>query len=134
VIPPVRPYSAFLEHFATREWDIGLCPLANTQFNTVKANTKWVEYTSVGAAVIATAGMAYDDCCSDDCGILLDGAQGWLEGLHALCSDPARRFRMVANAQAKLRRQYSIENLRDQVLSMFDLVQETRRSRLMAAA
>ncbi|BBC71348.1 conserved hypothetical protein [Altererythrobacter sp. B11] len=120
VVPPVRPYSAFLDAFVTREWDIGICPLARTPFNEVKANTKWVEYSSAGAAVIATSGMAYDECCADDCGILIDGTSGWRAALHALCDDPSLRYRMVANAQAKIIRDYSVERLRDQVLTMID--------------
>lgn len=120
VVSPVRPYSAFLQAFAARDWDIGICPLAQTGFNIVKANTKWVEYSTVGAAVIATAGMAYDDCSDDGCGLLIDSQAGWREALHALCDDPARRYRMVANAQAKIKRDYSIDRLRDQVLAKID--------------
>lgn len=120
VVPPVRPYSAFLPAFAEREWDIGLCPLAQTSFNAVKANTKWVEYSSVGAAVIATAGMAYDGCCADDCGILLNGDKGWLDALHLLCDNPQKRYQMVKNAQKKLEREYTIDRLRNQVLCKFD--------------
>jgi hypothetical protein len=134
VIPPVRPYESFLDHFATLEWDIGICPLANTGFNAVKANTKWVEYSSVGAAVIATSGMAYDDCCSDDCGILIDGAIGWREALHALCDDPHRRYRMVVNAQEKIQREYSIVQLRRQVLAMFDLAQKEMQQSIARVA
>lgn len=120
VVAPVRPYSAFLQAFASREWDIGICPLAPTDFNVVKANTKWVEYSCVGAAVIATAGMAYDDCCSDECGVLLEGALGWCDALNALCDDPVRRYRLVANAQEKIARNYSVEHLCDQVLQKID--------------
>lgn len=120
VVPPVRPYTAFLAAFAEREWDIGICPLATTGFNVVKANTKWVEYSSVGAAVIATAGMAYDECCDEECGVLLAGATGWCDAMHALCDDPARRFQLVRNAQARIVAQYSEDRLRDQVLSKID--------------
>lgn len=127
VVPPVRPYSAFLEAFAAREWDIGICPLAPTEFNVVKANTKWVEYSCVGAAVIATSGMAYDDCCSDECGILLEGETGWCDALSALCDDPVHRYRLVANAQARIARDYSVQRLRDQVLQKIDDAQSRAR-------
>ena len=123
VVPPVRPYSAFLEAFAAREWDIGICPLATTEFNIVKANTKWVEYSSVGAAVLATAGMAYDECCADECGILIHGEGGWCEAMHRLCDDPTLRYQLVANAQERIVRDYSVERLRDQVLGKIDEAQ-----------
>lgn len=120
LVAPVRPYSAFMNAFAASQWDIGICPLAHTDFNIVKANTKWVEYSSVGAAVIATAGMAYDECCAGDCGILLEGESGWCEALHRLCDDPTARYQMVANAQARIIRDYSVERLCDQVLGKID--------------
>ena len=120
VVLPVRPYQAFLDKLVSLDWDIGIAPLANTQFNYYKANNKWVEYTSAGYAVIATAGMSYDECCADDCGILVDGASGWYEALVSLSDDPARRCQMVRNAQSRLVREYSKQTLRRQVLAMFD--------------
>lgn len=120
VVLPVRPYQAFLDKLAELEWDIAIAPLANTEFNHYKANNKWVEYTSAGCAVIATAGMSYDHCCADDCGILVEGATGWYNALISLCDDPARRCDLIRNAQQRLRREYSKAALRQQVLAMFD--------------
>ena len=118
VIEPVRNYEEFLGVFATRNWDIGLCPLARTAFNEVKANTKWVEYTSVGAAVLATRGTVYDSCCAGDCGMLLDDHQ-WLAALEELTDDPARRFAMVQRAQAKVESDFSVAKLDQQILDVF---------------
>ncbi len=116
VRPPVRDYEAFLNEFAALDWDIGICPLALTEFNTVKANNKWVEYTSVGAAVVATRGMAYDECCSDGCGDLVSSPEEWLQALDRLCSDPALRADRVTRAQARLRTEYSLSRLTRQVI------------------
>lgn len=124
--PPVRDYHAFLEYFATFGWDIGICPLQRDVFNEVKANTKWVEYSAVGAAVIATSGMVYDNCCSDGCGILADDDAQWLAAFRRLADDPQYRFDLVRNAQARLRREYTIDNLRAQVLNVFDEAQSIR--------
>ncbi len=124
VIPPVRNYADFLTTFAELEWDIGVCPLADTAFNRVKANTKWVEYTSVGAAVIATKGMAYDECCADGCGELVVTQQEWADALESLCTDPELRYQRVNAAQARLMREYSVENLSTQVKEVFRYVTE----------
>ncbi|MHA6718608.1 glycosyltransferase family protein [Sphingomonas sp. RS6] len=119
--PPVRDYNAFLEHFASLQWDVGICPLDRTIFNSVKANTKWVEYSAVGTASIATSNMAYDECCSDECGILVENAaDAWLAAFRRLADDPDYRYRLVRNAQARLRRDYTIDRLRRQVLDVFD--------------
>lgn len=127
-MPAVSNYDDFVEQFHRLRWDIGLCPLSDTPFNRVKANTKWIDYTAIGAAVIASSGTAYDDSCAGDCGILVDGLGGWGEIIEALIADPQRRFTLVANAQQRVREEYSLQTLAQQVLAMFDLA--GRRYRL----
>lgn len=117
-VPPVRNYGDFMHAFADLQWDIGICPLADTPFNKVKANTKWVEYSSVGAAVVASIDTVYDDCCSDGCGALAGSTDEWIEMLNALCQDPDARYQQVRRAQARLMAQYSDDVLRKQVIDM----------------
>ncbi len=126
--PPIANYEKFMESFAALEWDIGICPLVRTPFNVVKSNTKWVEYTSVGAAVIASRGTVYDDCCADGCGILAETHEEWLEALESLAQDSRLRYEQVQRAQEKLTREYSTERLRDQVLAIFGEVDGVGRA------
>ena len=84
----------------------------------MKANTKWVEYTSVGAAVIASRATVYDDCCADGCGLLVDGVDEWFDALQFLTNDDEARVAIAERAQAKLQRDYTISRLRDQVLNV----------------
>jgi glycosyltransferase involved in cell wall biosynthesis len=85
----------------------------------MKANTKWVEYTSVGAAVVASKGTVYDECCGDGCGILAETEEEWFAALDKLVRDPEARFNQVRRAQEKLANSYSTESLREQVLDIF---------------
>ncbi|KQR69184.1 glycosyltransferase family protein [Rhizobium sp. Leaf341] len=124
--PPISNYDQFMTTFATFEWDIGICPLVKTPFNVVKSNTKWVEYTSVGAAVIASGGTIYDECCADGCGILAGNADEWLAGLNRLATDPSYRFELVRNAQQKLANEYTTDKLREQVVSFFSEAEANR--------
>jgi glycosyltransferase involved in cell wall biosynthesis len=119
-VPPIKDYARFLEEFALREWDVGICPLSPIEFNLSKANTKWVEYTSIGAAVVASGGTVYDGCCADGCGIVAESADEWLLALDALASDPVARFEQVQRAQSRLVNDYTIERLLTQVLDVFD--------------
>ncbi|MBC7802697.1 MAG: glycosyltransferase [Candidatus Parcubacteria bacterium] len=119
LVPPVRDYEEFLREFAALNWDIGICPLAPTRFNMLKANNKWIEYTSVGAAVIASRDTIYDECCSDGCGILAGTADEWLAALEKLTQDPAARAAQVRRAQHRLVNEYSTDRLRNQVLDVF---------------
>lgn len=107
----VADYDSFLQAFAAREWDIGLCPLVPLPFNLMKANTKWAEYSSAGAAVIASAGTVYDESCADGCGILAETPNDWFNALQSLTRDPQQRFEMVTRAQAKLAACYAPEQL-----------------------
>lgn len=118
-IPPVRGYQDFLKAFAEREWDIGICPLLPTPFNSRKSNLKWIEYTAVGAAVVASAGTIYDECCSDGCGILASNNEEWLAALRKLTLDPEARFGHVSLAQKRLEESYSRERHSRQVVSVF---------------
>ena len=117
--PQIFNYNEFLNTFAEFQWDIGICPLENIKFNMVKANTKWVEYTTVGAAVVASKDTVYDECCSDDCGILAETEDDWYNALVQLTENEEYRFQQVENAQKKLTNEYSVEELRRQVLNIF---------------
>lgn len=129
-VPPVLNYSEFLSSLAAREWDIGICPLDTSLFNSLKADTKWVEYTAVGAAVVATRGMAYDVCCADGCGLLASTHEEWIEAISRLCSDADYRYNLVQNAQTKLRAHYSPEKLHEQIYDV--LAQAARHARRSA--
>jgi hypothetical protein len=123
VVPPVAGYAEFIETLAAREWDIGLCPLAHTPFNAVKANTKWVEYTACGIATIATKGLVYDECAGQGRGLLVHQSE-WLKALETLTDDAGLRYRMALQAQSHLLLHYSESKLHDQVLAAFERAQD----------
>jgi hypothetical protein len=133
-IEPVRVYTEFLNAFAGLHWDIGLCPLVVSNFNRVKANTKWIEYTSVGAAVIASKGMAYDACCANGCGILAESEDDWTQALDTLLAQPDRRYEMVRAAQKRLALEYSDHRLRAQIRDVLRFAHEKRLARAAAIA
>jgi len=131
-LPVVADYDAFLKALAAREWDIGICPLARTPFNEVKNINKWIEYTSVGTAVVASRGMIYDVCCSDGCGWLADDGD-WDEALQALIADPGLRLRQVQAAQRRLEQNYSLEALRTQLLEVMERASRALESCLLVS-
>lgn len=131
--PPIANYATFLQEFAARQWDVGICPLVPIDFNLMKANTKWVEYTGSGAAVVGSRSTVYDDCCSDGCGILASSEDEWLDALDLLVNDDATRLAMVKRAQAKLEDEYHIGRLRDQVLDVISKGRAAARAQLHPA-
>jgi len=120
IFPPVRDYQDFLGFLTSLEWDIGICPLAPTPFNLKKSNNKWVEYTSVGIAVIASRGTVYDECCDNGCGILVNTLEEWTIALRKLTDNPDERFAQVKRAQEKLVAEYSADRLKMQIIETLE--------------
>lgn len=117
-VPAIDDYHRFLEEFAAREWDIGICPLVPIDFNLMKADTKWVEYSSAGVAVVASRGTVYDDCCAEGCGILAEGADEWFDALDLLVRDADLRRDQIGRAQSRLEKDYGLGRLREQVFEV----------------
>jgi len=114
LIPPVSGYGDFMNKFSQLHWDIALCPLASIPFNMVKSNTKWVEYSSVGAAVIASKGTIYDECCANEAGILSEDHE-WYSNIKLLIEDDDLRFKLLSNAQEKIASSFTEEHLFSQI-------------------
>ena len=123
VLPAISDYGEFLKALAARRWDIGICPLVLTDFNRVKNVNKWIEYTAVGTAVVATKGLIYDECCANGCGLLVDDSE-WEDALTTLVADPQRRFELVCEAQCRLIQHYSIEQLQKQIFCTLELAKD----------
>jgi hypothetical protein len=128
---PIADYEEFLKALGNRHWDIGICPLEPTDFNLTKSNNKWVEYTSVGAAVVASAGIIYDDCCAGGCGLLAGDIDEWTAALDHLVSDVAGRLIMVDRAQRKLESDFSISEHRQQIMDIVQMARERSAQRLV---
>lgn len=118
-IEPIPDYGSFLQKLASLRWTIGICPLAKTPFNEVKANTKWVEYSACGFAVVASRGLVYDECCADACGILADGDEEWFAAFDKLLGDKDFHRTQVERAQRRVREDFSRDRLRGQIFSVF---------------
>jgi hypothetical protein len=125
-IPAIENYEQFLREFGKNGWDIGICPLLPTHFNTMKANNKWVEYTAVGAAVVASIGTVYDECCADGCGLLVRTVDEWFMALDSLTNSPAERYSTVVRAQSRLLDDFSENDLREQIIGVLDLAHRIR--------
>lgn len=119
-IPPVADYSEFLPFLRSLGWWVGLAPLEDNVFNRCKADTKWVEYSLAGMAVVASDLPVYHRACADGAGILASSTGEWSESIRKLILEPLERRRMIEAAQTKLRQTYSHEKLRQQVINVFE--------------
>lgn len=119
-LPPVAGYSEFLTFLRSLGWWVGLAPLEDNVFNRCKADTKWVEYSLAGMAVVASDLPVYHRACADGAGVLAGAPSEWREAMTRLVYEPRARQAMIDKAQKKLRGTYSHERLREQVLAVFE--------------
>lgn len=119
VIPPEYDYKTFVAKLTALNWDIGIAPLTKSEFNRVKNVNKWIEYTAVGAAVIASRGTIYDDCCSNGRGLLVDDDE-WERAFELLISNPTLRYQTVTSAQTEIESNYRPDRQSAELLSIID--------------
>lgn len=112
---PVDNYAGFLERLAALGWWIGVAPLDDNGFNRCKADTKWVEYSLAGAAVVASDLPVYGRACADDAGRLARGPDDWERILACLIEDADLRRHLVTAARHKLAAAYPHAALRAQI-------------------
>lgn len=123
-LPPVADYSEFVPFLRSLGWWIGLAPLEHNAFNRCKADTKWVEYSAAGMAVVASDLPVYHRACADGAGLLATSMSDWSDAVHRLVHQPDERQRMIDLAQQKLRESYSHAKLREQVIAVFEQAAE----------
>lgn len=119
-LAPVVDYANFIPFLRTLGWWVGLAPLEDNTFNRCKADTKWVEYSLAGMAVVASDLPVYHRACADGAGTLAASNADWSRAVYELVHKPQEREKMIEAAQTKLRKSYSREKLRAQVAQVFD--------------
>ena len=93
---PTCPYGRYLE--LLRGADIALLPLADTEFNRMKSDLKFIEAAAQGAVVLASPVVYADTVRTGETGLLFADAAEFAEGLRALLADPGLRHRLADGA------------------------------------
>ena len=92
----VYPYK-----LATLNLDIGLCPLVDNEFNRNKSAIKWMEYSIMGIATIASNIPPFNVVIrNEDTGLLIDEVkQSWITAINMLVKDKKLRLRIAEDAK-----------------------------------
>lgn len=89
-----------LAYMRELDWQIGLAPLANTQFNRCKSALKALEYAARGIVVVASDVEPYRGFVQHGVtGFLVQHDREWADCLDALTTDGDLRTRMAAAAR-----------------------------------
>lgn len=104
----LRPWTPIwddpLAYMRRLDWQVGLAPLAPTQFNRCKSALKALEYAARGIVVIASDIEPYRGFVHDGVtGFLVRRDHEWMLYLDLLAGDPGLRARMGAAARERAR-------------------------------
>ncbi len=126
-LPPIADYANFIPHMRSLGWWAGLAPLEDNAFNRCKADTKWVEYSLAGMAVVASDIVVYHRACAEGAGLLAGDTESWRNAMLKLLVEPQTRSSIISTAQRKLSDRYTTAQLRRQVLDIFGQAFDLRR-------
>lgn len=91
------------------DWDIGIAPLTNTNFNKCKSELKYIEYTALGIPTVASNLNSYSEAITDGVdGFLANTEDEWVNKLLQLIQNPELRKNIVKNARENILENYSL--------------------------
>jgi hypothetical protein len=108
----MRSYPGFVHWLLwAGPWDIGLAPLASTQFNACKSAIKVLDYAALGLASLASDVTAYRGSLADGPGgkLVPNTTEAWYEALSRLIRDAALRRQLAESGAALLRASGTLE-------------------------
>lgn len=98
-----RNYAGFLTMLYELNWDLGLAPLVQDDFNRAKTATKFVEYTACGIPTLAEDVEPYAHIGREHGAIALATGGAWTQVAADLLSNPSRRHQRLERARALCR-------------------------------
>jgi glycosyltransferase involved in cell wall biosynthesis len=106
-----------------REIDIGICPLIDNLFNRSKSNLKWLQYSALGAATVASDLDPYKDIEDGVDGLLVEETQeAWSDAIMSLLKDDKKRVSMGNEARETLLKKWDVRNRAADWVTVFDAV------------
>ena len=120
LIPPENDYDSFISLLKSRKWSIGICPLIDNRFNSLKANTKWVEYSFCNIATIASDSPVYTNGIRSTSIRTCKSYNEWKNSFIELMHSPEKVEDLVMSAQAEISQKFSDHALADQVFNIIE--------------
>ena len=103
--------------------DIGIAPISKIDFNDCRSSIKWLEYSALKMATVATDYGPYKRDCSDGVNALLVETQAeWKAALSRLIEDEGRRKEMSSQAFKDCKRRFDLDYVVDEWCAAFTSV------------
>lgn len=110
--PDESEYPQFLLWFSSRvSWDIAIAPLRETPFTRCKSDIKFLDYSAIGAATLASKVPAYDSTVDPGrTGWLVENSvEAWVDALEEALADQEKRRTLSQNAYRYLITQRTLQ-------------------------
>ncbi len=128
-------YPGFVNWITQQHWDIGIAPLADTNFNRCKSAIKALDYAAIGLPVLASDRDVYRGTLADGPGgwLLPDDESAWFVALARLVRDAALRRRLAEGARTAFARGTLAAQAGERRAAWLSLVQRRRGGSRAAA-
>lgn len=92
------------------DYDIGICPLIDDEFNWCKTPIKWKEYAILGTPSVCSPALYSPYVNHGKDGYIADTVEDWVKYLSLLIEDAEHRTRMGKTAQERIKKEFNIDN------------------------
>ncbi len=113
-------YSQFLQKLYELNWDIGLAPLENTDFNQCKAPTKFIEYTACDIPTVASNMNVYNQFKDREEVILAESSQ-WYEKIKLSIENSDLRTKLLQSAKVRCEKEFNLDILEKQLCQVIKI-------------
>lgn len=105
-----KAYPAFVSWLLSKNiWDIGLCPLEDTPFNSGKSGIKFMDYAAMGMAAVCSDVPAYSIVKNNETGMVVaNNPRYWAEALEELVENQDKLEKLKKNAARELAARHSL--------------------------
>jgi glycosyltransferase involved in cell wall biosynthesis len=117
---PGVPVDQYLDKLCGMNFDIGLCPLIDNEFNRSKSNIKWLEYSMAGMATIASDINPYQCINNNVDGIIVQDKSKWFETIDTLIQDRNTIRRLAKAARDRVISEFNSDNVWMKYEALFD--------------
>lgn len=120
--PLIHSYPDYAEVIKKMEWDIGLIPLADDEFNFSKTAIKWLEYSAAGIAGVFSDVPVYSRTVTHgETGLLAPASsEAWFDAIDSLITHPEQRVRLATQAQTQVRERFSLAGNLGTYVGLYD--------------
>ena len=101
--------------------DIGIAPISKIDFNLCRSSIKWLEYSSLKMATVATDYGPYSrDCKDGDTALLVREKDEWYGALSKLLEDQEARKGLGERAYRSAKARFDLDNMVDVWMNVFN--------------